>query len=238
MRVGLILPTFERSVQPALDAARAAEDAGLHGVFAFDHLWPIGRPGRPAIAPFPLLGGVAAVTTTVAIGPLVARIGLTSDEVLIDEFATLDAVSGGRVVAAVGTGDAKSAAEQLAYGLVIPPAAVRLARLEAVATELSRRGLATWVGGTSSETRAVAERTRATLNLWRGAPQVIAATSPSLPVSWAGGLPEDASAAVTALAALAVAGASWAVVLWKSTPQKLADLAGDAGILLGATPVG
>ena len=75
---------------PALDAARRAEELGLDGVFVFDHLWPLGAPERPALSAFPVLGAVAAATEPgAASGPLVARIGLVPDEVLVAELLSL-----------------------------------------------------------------------------------------------------------------------------------------------------
>ena len=54
-----MLPTFEVSIGPAVAAAEAAEAAGLDGIFAFDHLWPIGHPGLPSLSMFPVLAAAA-----------------------------------------------------------------------------------------------------------------------------------------------------------------------------------
>ena len=62
MKVGVTLPQFGDEADAALAAARRAEELGLDGVFCFDHLWPMGRPGRPALSPEPLLGAMAAST--------------------------------------------------------------------------------------------------------------------------------------------------------------------------------
>src|SRR5271169_153104 len=124
MRIGVTLPSF-RADAGALDAARRAEAAGLDGVFVFDHLWPLGRPDRPALASFPLLGAVAAVTETVALGPLVARVGLVPDEVLVAELASLSHMAPGRLIAGIGTGDAMSAPENQAYGIAFADAGTR-----------------------------------------------------------------------------------------------------------------
>src|ERR1700722_11473141 len=106
MRVGVTLPTF-RDDAVVLDAARRAEEAGLDGVFVFDHIWPLGRPDRPALSAFPVLGAVCAVTERVSVGPLVARIGLVPEDVLVAEFASLSHLAPGRVIAALGTGDSQ-----------------------------------------------------------------------------------------------------------------------------------
>ena len=84
MKIGVTLPQFRDEADTALAAAVKAEELGVDGVFVFDHLWPMGQPGRPAISSGPLLGALAASTSTIHIGTLVARIGLLPDNVLID----------------------------------------------------------------------------------------------------------------------------------------------------------
>src|SRR5436305_1721416 len=60
MRVGICLPQFRDDAEAAVATARAAEEADLDGVFAFDHLWPLGRPDRPAPYSGVLRGAPAA----------------------------------------------------------------------------------------------------------------------------------------------------------------------------------
>ncbi|HYA67838.1 MAG TPA: LLM class flavin-dependent oxidoreductase, partial [Acidimicrobiales bacterium] len=113
LRVGVTLPSFRDDVA-ALEAAARAEAAGLDGVFVFDHQWPLGRPERPAISSFPLLGAVAARTDRVALGPLVARVGVVPDALLVAQMASLALIAPGRVIAGIGTGDSMSAPENRA----------------------------------------------------------------------------------------------------------------------------
>src|SRR5579871_1192248 len=116
MKIGVTVPTFTEDADAPLRAASAAERAGLNGVFAFDHLWPMGSPGRPALWSFGVLAAIGARTTHLAIGTLVARVGLMPDEDLLAAFAALADVAGGeRVIAGVGTGDHMSAPENRAY---------------------------------------------------------------------------------------------------------------------------
>ena len=72
MRVGITLPQFREDAETALATARQAEAARLDGVFVFDHLWPIGRPDRPALHALELLGALAAETRSLTIGSMVA----------------------------------------------------------------------------------------------------------------------------------------------------------------------
>ncbi len=217
MKLGLILPTFRDDVDEALALARAAEDAGLDGVFAFDHLWPIGEPERPALAPFPVLALIASRTERLALGPLVARVGLVGTTTLVRRFATLAALAPGRVIAALGTGDRLSAGEEVAYGLPSRDAADRRALLGEAFDALDP-SMPRWCGGGGEATIDVARRHGAEVNLWRATPEQVYTASREGPVSWSGPLGEDVAGTLDALAR---AGATWAVSM---TPTSLAAL--------------
>jgi len=233
VKVGVLLPSFSAGAQASLAAARDAEAAGLHGVFAFTHLWPLAKPGRPAIWPFPLLGAVAASTSRIWLGTLVARVAVSPPAVLLGELVTLDVVSGGRFIAGVGTGDAKSAAEQLAYGLGYPPAEERRRQLGEVLDALAGAGTPAWVGGGSAATNAVARAHAATLNLWSAVAADVAREAERGPVSWGGRFPVDGpEAAAELLDSLATAGSSWAVFTWPGSVAAVAEAAELAGLEL------
>ena len=212
--------------------AKEAEAYGLHGVFCYDHLWPMEDPGKPAIAPFPLLGRLVAETTNLRLGTLVARIGLVPDEVLIGEFRTLAVLSGGRVVAALGPGDSLSAAENLAYGLEFAPTSRRLASLQRVASALVGDGIEVWIGAGREQTNAVARKTGATLNVFGVAVDPVQAFALRGPVSWAGSLTKRPSAAAELLRGLVSAGATWAVIVSPTPVAAIAAAARDAGVVL------
>ncbi len=225
MKLGLILPTFAERADAAFETAARAEAAGLDGVFCYDHVWPMGRPDRPALAPFPVLGALAARTSRLALGTLVARIGLVPEAVLVSQLVTLDQVSGGRAVAGLGTGDRLSAAENLAYGVPFAPAAERRAALDRVAATLRRRGLCVWVGGRAT-TAEVGRREGAAVNLWAATPAEVAQQAQAGEVTWAGPPPEGGGAQLRPfLAALADAGATWAVLAPGTDPGTLAGAA-------------
>lgn len=158
MRVGTTLPQFRDDAEAALAVARRAEDVGLDGVFVFDHLWPLGQPGRPALHSLVLLGALAAETSTVVIGPLVARVGVLPDEVLVHAMVSLHAMSGGRLLVTLGTGDRANRDENEAYGVGYPPVAERLGRLLGCCRALQAEGVGAWVGGLSAGVREVAAR--------------------------------------------------------------------------------
>lgn len=216
MRLGILLPTFRRSPLDALAAADDAARHGLDGVFAYDHLWPMGSPERPAIAPFEVLAAVAERQPTLVVGPLVARIGLVEDEVLLGQCRALGVVADDRVIIGLGTGDRLSREENLAYGLRYLPPDERRASLRDVATALHDEGMEVWVGDGASATRAIASSIGCTLNLWDTDPTDVGRLAARSTVSWAGPGPEadgeiDAAATGALLERLAAAGATWAV---------------------------
>src|SRR4051812_20232527 len=209
IRVGLVLPSFRMDADTALDTAVLADEQGLDGVFVYDHLFPMGQPERPAISCFPLLGAVAASTRRVSIGPLVARIGLVPNAVLVNEFVALGRIAPGRVIAALGTGDSKSRPEHDAYGLPFPLADERLVFLRDAARQLRDRGFEVWTSGATSTAQEVALELGLRHNFWGVTPEVVAAAA--VPVTWAGPPPPEPRGFGDHLAELDQAGASWAV---------------------------
>ena len=118
MKIGLVLPLFSGNPDRVLDVARRAEESGYDGVFAFDHFFPPGAPSdRPSLEAFSVLAAVAASTRRLAIGTLVTRASLRPVGLLAKLAASLDDISGGRVVFGVGTGDPIDLPEHETYGL-------------------------------------------------------------------------------------------------------------------------
>jgi alkanesulfonate monooxygenase SsuD/methylene tetrahydromethanopterin reductase-like flavin-dependent oxidoreductase (luciferase family) len=107
IRVGVQLPEVEREVPWSEYAAmaRAAEEVGLDSVWVGDHyLYRDGRGERGPWEAWTLLAGLAAVTQRVRLGPLVACLGFRAPAVLAKTAATVDEISGGRLVLGVGAG--------------------------------------------------------------------------------------------------------------------------------------
>jgi alkanesulfonate monooxygenase SsuD/methylene tetrahydromethanopterin reductase-like flavin-dependent oxidoreductase (luciferase family) len=223
-----MLPTFEVSIGPAVAAAEAAEDAGLDGIFAFDHLWPIGHPGLPSLSMFPVLAAAAGATSSISLGALVARIGLEPDEVLEGAFSTLSALAPGRVIAGIGTGDQKSEQEGMAFGLSSVASGPRRQSLAEVARHLQASGLDVWIGGGGQTTNSIASSLGCRLNLWAAPVERVAALARIADVTWGGQLPRGASLAASKLVDLARAGASWAVVSWKGDLARLREISETA----------
>lgn len=220
VRVGVMLPIFQHRATMALGVARRAEALGIDGVFCYDHLWPMGQPGRPALAPFPVLGLVAATTARISLGTLVARVGLVPDSVLVSEFAALDALAPGRVVAGMGTGDRLSAGENEAYGVDFGVAGERRERLRQCVRTVLDRGVSVWVGGGGEATKRIAREEGAVLNLWDASPSDVAQEARRVEVTWGGAASGRDLAPM--VARLAEAGATWAVF---ASPVDLDELA-------------
>ncbi len=226
MKVGVTLPQFRDEADSALDAARRAESLGLDGVFCFDHLWPMGQPGRPALSSGPLLGALAASTSTIAIGTLVARIGLLPDPVLLSVLSSLASISEGRLIAGLGTGDRLSRAENEAYGIPFEPASERRTRLASVAAATRDEGIPVWIGGGLPKTVAVARSLSVAVNLWEGGLVPVAElVATGLEVTWGGKVGDTVEEAGSQLAAVAGAGATWAVCAWPDSLEVVAEAA-------------
>ncbi|MBM4435135.1 MAG: LLM class flavin-dependent oxidoreductase, partial [Chloroflexi bacterium] len=100
MRVGVQLPEVEREVRWAEVAAiaRAAERTGYDSVWVGDHLLYRGD-GRAERAPWDAwteLAALAAVTSRVRLGPLVAATPFHPPGAIARMAASIDEISGGR----------------------------------------------------------------------------------------------------------------------------------------------
>jgi probable F420-dependent oxidoreductase len=116
MRIGIQLPEVERDVRwPEYVAmARAAEECGFDSIWLGDHLL-YDAPERGPWEAWTLLSALAAVTERVKLGPLVACAGFRPPGVLAKMAATVDEVSGGRLVFGLGAG--WNEREFVAYGI-------------------------------------------------------------------------------------------------------------------------
>jgi probable F420-dependent oxidoreductase len=108
LRVGIQLPEVEREVRwPEVRAiALAAEECGFDSVWLGDHLLYRGD-GRPDRAPWDVwtqLAALAAVTSRVRLGPLVAATAFHAPGMLARAAASVDEVSSGRLVLGIGAG--------------------------------------------------------------------------------------------------------------------------------------
>ncbi len=120
MKTDVLLIPFGATWRELLDGARRAEDAGYDGVWLWDHLRGGGAAG-PAPVPecWTVLSALAAATSRVMLGPLVLNVANRHPGVLANMAATLQEVSGGRLLLGLGAGGSRAtpyADEQLALG--------------------------------------------------------------------------------------------------------------------------
>jgi len=132
--------------------AVAAEEAGFDGLWTWDHLRDPGRPdggGHGVPEAWTTLAGLAEVTRRLTLGPLVLNVGMRHPGLLANMAATLQQVSGGRLLLGLGAGGSRKTpyvAEQAALGLAVEPDRVRAERVTE-AIQVMRR---LWAGDPSA----------------------------------------------------------------------------------------
>lgn len=116
VRRGIVLPNWEAGDRPEMlvEAAQVAEEAGWDGVFLADHLiFPppaevggIGPTERHFAFPDPwvTLAAIAAVTRRIRLGTWITPIPRRQPWQVARDLATLDQLSGGRVLLGAGLG--------------------------------------------------------------------------------------------------------------------------------------
>jgi alkanesulfonate monooxygenase SsuD/methylene tetrahydromethanopterin reductase-like flavin-dependent oxidoreductase (luciferase family) len=130
-------------------AALAAEEAGFDGLWTWDHLRdPDGatEPGVPEA--WTVLTALAEATRRLTLGPLVLNTGLRHPGLLANMAATLQQVSGGRLLLGLGAGATPRMAyarEQQALGMTVPSDRARAERVAETAQVLRRL----WTGDAS-----------------------------------------------------------------------------------------
>jgi alkanesulfonate monooxygenase SsuD/methylene tetrahydromethanopterin reductase-like flavin-dependent oxidoreductase (luciferase family) len=108
LKVGVQLPEVEREVRwpEILDMTRAIEDLGYDSAWVGEHLLYrfADRPARGPWEAWTLLAGLAAATSRIELGPLVACTNFHNPAMLAKQAATLDEISGGRFILGLGAG--------------------------------------------------------------------------------------------------------------------------------------
>jgi alkanesulfonate monooxygenase SsuD/methylene tetrahydromethanopterin reductase-like flavin-dependent oxidoreductase (luciferase family) len=132
MRYGIVTANLGDYADPrvAVRLARAAETAGWEAFFVWDHLGFV--RGVPSGDPWVILSAVAASTTHLKLGLAITPLARRRPQIVANALASLDLLSGGRVVFGAGLGgvpeeftafgdpgDAKERAAMLDEGLMI-----------------------------------------------------------------------------------------------------------------------
>jgi F420-dependent oxidoreductase-like protein len=127
IRFGLCLPQYDATWNQAREVAQAADEAGFDAVFAVDHLVGFPAEDGPILEGWTEIAAIAAVTQRVRVGHQVVCVSYRSPTLLAKMAATLDVISGGRLILGLGAGWHES--EYTQYGYDFPPIAARLAQL-------------------------------------------------------------------------------------------------------------
>lgn len=151
MRLGVHVPQFREPVAGSVltSAAAAAEEAGADDIWVSDHLiLPVGSTRPPASFhdPLTVLTWAAAATRRVGLGTSVLVAPYRHPVALAKSLASLDALSGGRVIAGLASGWMEG--EFAALGVPFHERGSRTDEAVAVCRAL-------WSGETSVRTRRV-----------------------------------------------------------------------------------
>ena len=125
-------PNNDRAPAELLEQARAAEDTGWYGIWLADHYMPNTGDTTPARGDayecWALIPALAAVTERVRIGTLVSPTSVHHPALLAKRAATIDWLSGGRMVLGLGAGWQIN--EHHAYGIELEPPGKRVSRFD------------------------------------------------------------------------------------------------------------
>jgi alkanesulfonate monooxygenase SsuD/methylene tetrahydromethanopterin reductase-like flavin-dependent oxidoreductase (luciferase family) len=101
---GIFLPPFAEYAEPQrlVALARSAEDAGWDGVFLWDHV--LAGSNLAVADSFVMASAIAQATERVRLGMLVTPLARRRPWVFARQSATLDQLSGGRLIVGVGLG--------------------------------------------------------------------------------------------------------------------------------------
>jgi len=188
VRIGVLLPDLEVGADAAFDFARRADDAGLDGVFAYDHLWPMGSPTRPSLAPFAVLAGSRCATNDSSWDRSSRGVGLVGTRTWSSSSSRSRRSRRGACSRRSGPRRSNSGPGE--------PGLTTWRRVAPTSVEPSwkrrRRSAssdAVWFGGGAAATNELARRLGVTINLWDATPERVRVVAATGSVSWAGPVP-------------------------------------------------
>ena len=136
MQFGATLPQIKRSWQEARAVAEELDRLGFHSAWVCDHVYGVPAPNLPIFEAWTELAAVAAITQRIELGTLVTPPFFRNPAILAKQVATLDHISGGRVIVGLGAGWFE--AEFTGTGCAFPKLGERMKALEETAILLRR----------------------------------------------------------------------------------------------------
>ena len=150
MKIDLLLIPMGARYGDMREAAIAAEESGFDGLWTWDHLRdPDGGARSRVPESLTTLAGLAEATQRIALGPLVLNVSSRHPGILANMAATLQEISGGRLLLGLGAGGHRRlpyAVEHESLGIPVEPDRVRAERV-AEATQVLKR---LWSGDESN----------------------------------------------------------------------------------------
>lgn len=101
---GVTIPQIKRTWEESKDASQEFEAMGYDSLWVCDHLYGPQSPSIPILEAWSLISAVAAITDRVEIGTLVTPAGMRNPAQLGKVIATIDNITGGRIIPGFGGG--------------------------------------------------------------------------------------------------------------------------------------
>ena len=106
VKLALSIPPFGQLADPSLlvEIAVAAEEAGIDGIFLWDHVYRPEKDPREILDPWVVLGAQALATERIRLGPMITPLTRRRPIKLARESVTVDHLSNGRLTLGLGLG--------------------------------------------------------------------------------------------------------------------------------------
>jgi len=106
---------------------QAADELGYESAWLYDHFYSLGDKDAPCLEAWTTLSALVSETKQLKAGTMVTAVSYRHPSLLAKMSATIDVVSGGRVIMGLGAGWYEE--EYVAYGYTFPDASTRVKQL-------------------------------------------------------------------------------------------------------------